>query len=201
MENTENQTVENNTVEMKPKVTPKTGQKQEKKLSQTEIRLRDANQKIEYLAHYIGELEKGVANIRNMLTTALIINYKETFKDCPKIKEEDVTETNYQEYSKIVGTYYMKDDEVVRIVPIQEGWKMDDTKPPVAIEYDEEVVNENNEVTGTQPTKGYTVSFKFEGITPDADYPTEFQCNAVNFDHAMTKLKKMLHSLKKKIIV
>ena len=147
---------------------------------------------LDNLAKYVLALEKGTADIRNNLTIAIGELYKEVYKDCPTFKEIDFNENNLSEFQKVIGVYCKRGEEIVRIIPVEEGWKLAFSEKT---KYVIEGQNEGQEVDGLK------VQFKYEGITESADYPTEFECFAQTGHEAIMKLKNYLFSLKKEIVL
>lgn len=140
-----------------------------------------------YLHQYSQALDKATADIRNNLVIALLEIYKVVFKDCPTFKEVGITKETASHYQKVIGLYYKKDDQILRIIPIEDGWKMSHTE---LAKYDIEIE------AGKQKVEGLKVQFKFEGISPDADYPTTFECFCQNGHESVLKLKEYLYSIK-----
>lgn len=142
--------------------------------------------KVDIVALYLRDIEGAVQQKTTSLTLAVLEIYDEVFKDCPKVREADITHEDAKSYTQVLMHYYKTDGKMVKIIPIEEGWKL------VSIEPD------NHE-----SPKSFTVLFNYTGIAETADYPTTFTAVMENPYEGIMKLREYLFSLKeeKKIIM
>ena len=142
--------------------------------------------KVDIVALYLRDIEGAVQQKTTNLTLAMLEIYDEVFKDCPKVREADITHEDAKSYTQVLMHYYKTDGKMVKIIPIEEGWKL------VSIEPD------NHE-----SPKSFTIVYNYAGIAEAADYPTTFTAVMQNPYEGVMKLREYLFSLKeeKKIIM
>lgn len=147
------------------------------------------------LAAYIMQLESGVGNFMKSsdhrfgsLSAAIRILYDEQFKDCPIVKESELNEENFNDYSKIIGYYYMyKDETVIKLQPLEYNWTITDRKPSTELF----VYNEKE-----YPTED--VTFNYSGIALNTEDPVVLTLNCVVGINPFLKLREHLTSLNDK---
>lgn len=180
----ENQT--DNTVELKPKVQPKSGEKPQKKLSQTEQRLKYLTDKVDQIVKYLVQLEQQEAQqkVKEIACTLEILDT--VYKDCPKVREDSITKEETKNYIPVMGLYHKETtkNQIVKIIPLEEGWKMISITP------------DNPE----KPTS-FTANYEFKGVLPKADYPTTWTITGEDPYSFTMKLREYLLSLKEEIII
>lgn len=200
---------QDNTVEMKPKVAIKSGEK----------RVSHKEQKFQKILNWVSDLDKFVVDLNRKtgiyaqyartstqvltdsvsdLTTAIHVIYEEMFKNCQTIKEEDIKDEDVEKYLPLVGKYFKHGDTIVRMTPIEEGWVIAKSEPG-------EGTIEMEVAEGKKVQVPYAVvTFEFRGIAPNAAYPTTYTCQITTSNEAIMKLREYLFSLKEdnnKIIV
>jgi len=181
-------TSKDNPVQMKPRVTPKTGQKQEKKLSKNEIEINFLKKKQEQIIEYLIQLEKQLTQSKVRETACLLEILDTVYKDCPKVREDSVAKEDAKNYISVLGLYHKEvtKNEMIKIVPLEEGWKM-------------------VKITPNDPEKPteFTADYEFTGVLINADYPISWTVTGQDPYSFTMKLREYLMSLKeeKKIIL
>jgi hypothetical protein len=154
--------------------------------TQKQSRLDAMAKKMDILALYIKDVEQSVQLLRSNLVGGLMEVYDSEFKDCRQVREDSISVEDATSYTQVILNYYKTNGEMVKIIPIEDGWKM------TAITPDD----------GNNP-KNFTVEYEFTGVIATPDYPTKFSAVVDNPYAGVMKLREHLFSLKeeKKIIM
>jgi hypothetical protein len=160
---------------------------QNKKPSGRDLALMECNKMIDMLcqdvitmAQHIEHLEQQIAMTKTRQFLALLELYDVQFAECPKIKEWDILKDDFKKYVPVLHYYHKDtDNKMVKIVPMEEGWKMKSMEP------------DNKE----KPTR-YKVSFEFNGVAPTTTYPTTYTIDLEDPSQAILKLREHLKSIK-----
>jgi hypothetical protein len=152
----------------------------EKKMNQTELKLKYLSEKVQQIVQYLVEEEQQQANYR-IKDTACILEILDTvYKDCPKVREDSIPKGEGKNFIPVMGLYHKEvtKNEMIKIIPLEEGWKMLNFTP-----------NDPE-----KPTE-YTANYEYIGILPNADYPTTWSITG-DQPHSFTmKLRDYLLSL------
>lgn len=179
--NTEKQEVATVAPTMAKKVTFSEGPQ-----SQKQSRIEKLAKKMDILALYIKDVEQSVQLLRANLAGSMMEVYDSEFKDCRKVREDSISVDDAASYTQVILNYYKTNGEMVKIIPIEDGWKMTSIVPD----------------DGNNP-KNFTVEYEFTGVIATPDYPTKFSAVVDNPYNGVMKLREHLFSLKeeKKIIM
>lgn len=154
--------------------------------TQKQSRLDGMAKKMDILALYIKDVEQSTQLLRTNLIGAMMELYDVVFSDCRQVREDSISVDDANSYTQVLLNYYKTKGEMVKIIPIEDGWKMTGITPD----------------DGNNP-KSFTVEYEYTGVIATPDYPTKFTAVVDNPYAGVMKLREYLFSLieEKKIIM